>query len=117
MVDWSPPDYSLETGKYHATDFMPFFTPDSLDDLQGSPTAVFTLPVTVYWGPRRPPFDMSKPGDVVRAYTEIVGHADKTTQCRLLDKTLLVKHWRELFLDRRRVRPAWEAKFPELRNA
>ena len=99
--------------RYHAWQFMPFFMPDSLSDLHGAPDAVFTLPVTIYWGPRRPPFDMTDPGDVVRAYTEIIGHGDLETICRLVNPHLLKRCWPQLMLDRRRVRPAWEARFPE----
>lgn len=102
--------------RYHAWQFMPFFMPDSLDDLHGTPDAVFMLPVTIYWGPRRPPFDMTRPGDAIRAYTEIIGHGDLDTITTLVNRDLLIRYWPQLMLDRRRVRPAWETRFPELKR-
>lgn len=118
MGVWVEPDYSLEDGeRYHMTDFVPFSVPDSLDELHGSPTAVFSLPVTVYWGPERGSFDMTRPADVVRAYTEIVGHAGIEMQRRLLNENLLIEYWPYLSLDRRRTRPAWEERFPVLAQA
>lgn len=117
MVRWNAPNPDLETkGKYHAADFIPFDMPDSLDDLRGSKTMRFSLPVTVYWGPRREPFDMSVENDVVRAYTELISHADKGMQEAYLNRDLLLQVWNDLFLDRHRVRPAWEKKFPELKG-
>ena len=117
MVVWNKPAPALETGKYRAAEFIPFSMPASLDGLEGGESMTFSLPVTVYWGPKREPFDMSVPGDVIRAYSEIISHAGEETQRRLLNRNLLRRHWRELHLDRRRVRPAWETRFPELKEA
>lgn len=117
MVTWKQPDWSLETSeKYHAADFMPLSMPDSLDELKGTDDMVFTLPVTVYWGPRRKPFDMRVPADVIRAYSELISHAGKERQCELMNKELLQRYWPDLFLDNRRVRPLWESHFPELKS-
>ena len=108
-------DDSASPERYHAWQFIPFAMPASLDDLHGKPDAVFTLPITVYWGPRRPPFDMTKTGDVIRAYTEIISHGWVDMQCELINRELLIEYWPSLFLDKRRVRPAWEERFPELK--
>lgn len=112
---WLEPDMTLETGEpYHAADFIPFDMPESLDRLQGSDMMTFTPPSAVYWGPRRPPFDMNVREDVIRAYTELISHADSGLQTRYMNRDLLKRVWPDLLLDRRRVRPAWERMFPEL---
>lgn len=117
MIAWKKPDPTLEPGRpYHMRDMIPRFIPDSLDDLQGAPDAVFELPVNIYWGPRRGAFHISDDNDAIRAYTEIVTNAGVATQCRLLNKERLIELWPQLFIDRTTVREPWERRFPELRN-
>ena len=117
MVVWNKPLPPSKTGRTLIWQVTPIEMPESLSDLKGSDDAVFDRPVTVYWGPRRSAFDMKKKGDVIRAYTEIVGHGDASLQRRLLNRGLLKKYWNSLSLDKRRVRPAWEQRFPELAEA
>lgn len=114
MVVWNKPLPPSKTGRTLIWQVTPIKMPESLSDLKGSDDAVFDLPVTVYWEPRRSAFDMKKKGDVIRAYTEIVGHGDASLQRRLLNRGLLKKYWNSLSLDKRHVRPAWEKRFPEL---
>lgn len=116
MVVWNKPLPPSETDKTLIWQVMPVDMPDRLFDLKGSKEEVFDLPVTTYWGPRRDAFDMRDEDDVIRAYTEIIGHGDSALQRRLLNPDLLKRYWNRLALDKRRVRTAWEARFPELKD-
>lgn len=117
MGEWIIPNQYGAGARPRMADLRPFAVPSTLDELRGRADAVFELPLDVYWGPRRPPFDMTVPADVRRAYSEIISHGDPELQDRLLNRELLVEHWPELYLDRRNVRPTWEMRFPELRGA
>lgn len=112
MVD--PPGYDPQ---WDPAAQIPHFIVDSLDELQGPATGRLFLPVTVYWGPRKPEgFDLGREPEVVLAYSEAITNATPDVLRKSVNKDLLKRYWRMLLLEEDFVRDPWEARFPELKE-
>lgn len=96
-------------------DTRPYFTPDSLDELQGPAKGVIELPHAVLWLEHRT-VDLDSPGGTPLAYQALIAEGLPDEQRALLNRTLLINVWTELNLDQRVV-DLWESRFPELSAA
>lgn len=93
-------------------DIKPYFTPESLDDLQGPYTGEITLAHSVLWiGDGK--VDLSQDGGVQLAYQALLAEGTPSDQTDGLNKKRLIEVWPHLMLDPR-VAQLWESKFPEL---
>lgn len=98
----------------HYADHRPYpAPPDSLADLKGPTTGVIELPITIDWGPRRA-YDLAKDADRRVVYEVVLQEASSTEElARYIDGVLLTEVWGRLWLPRR-VRDAWQERFPQL---
>ena len=105
---------TVTSERYHFADLRPYAIPDSLDELRGPAHGLITLPLSVYWGPRETPFHVDDDGDLIIAYSAIISNGTQDVQRSLVNENRLYRVWPLLSIDRFRVRPLWERRFPEL---
>ena len=93
-------------------DFMPFATPDSLDDLQGPLNGVVIAPHRICTAPDSR-YDLDRPALRWSLYSATVRDGTAADQAALLDKDELIRLWPDLNLPGP-CRDKWERKFPLL---
>ena len=93
-------------------DLKPYFTVDSLEDLQGPAHGVFELPVSVFWS-GDPRFDLDVPGVRDYFYQSVLSNGSTEHISQYLNPELLLEVWPTLPLDQRVVE-LWHAQHPHL---
>lgn len=101
----------------HYGDHRPYPDPPArLAELTGPTSSSIELPVTMDWGPKRV-YDMGRDADRRVVYEFVLQEASTTEELgRYVNGEILAGVWSRLWLPRR-VREAWEARFPELAHA
>jgi hypothetical protein len=92
----------------------PYAVAESLDELQGPAHGVLELPHELAWSGRRC-FDLDDDYDRGAAYKIVLEEGREEHFRRLVNGTLLRRHWGEI-RPARQVRALWEQRFPELRG-
>ena len=95
-------------------DFMPFATPDSLNDLHGPLDGMIEVPHHICTAPDSQ-YDLADSEERWCLYTATVRDGTPADQAAILNKAELVRLWPGLILPDR-CRATWEAKFPQLRR-
>ena len=103
-------------GFRHYGDHRPYPDPPArLADLKGPISGTVELPTTIDWGPNRE-YDMARDEDRRIAYERVLREAATTDEvAQFVNGSCLAEVWPRLFLPRR-IRHAWEERFPELRR-
>lgn len=98
----------------HYADHRPYpAPPSSLTELHGPTAGVIELPIAIDWGPRRT-YDLAKDADRRIVYEVVLQEATSTDElAQYIDGMLLTEVWARLWLPRR-VRDAWQERFPQL---
>ena len=101
----------------HVTDRgRPFFVPNRLP--QQPPhcaLAKIQFPISVYWSEPGRTFDLSEHADRMYAYQILIQEGRPENFLSVMDGTLLLDMWEELFLPRD-IRPTWEPIVARTRN-
>ena len=101
-----------QPGDLHASR-IPYFVPESLDQLAGPRTGIVEVGVPINWSAKRT-FDLADHDDLVSLYTMVISEASTLADLsRLLNKDLLIELWPRLRLPRYCVR-RWHGQFPQL---
>jgi len=96
-------------------DHIPWYMPESLDDLRGPTTGVVRTTGSICTAPD-PVFDLDDPWSLRHLYAATVQDGTPAEQARFLDRDTLVSVWARLILPYQ-CRQAWEARFPTLAAA
>jgi hypothetical protein len=100
----------------HYGDHRPYPDPPArLADLTGPTAGTVELPITIDWGPKRL-YDMSRDNDRRVVYEVVLQEASTEEVGHYVNGVALAEVWPRLWLPRR-VRQAWEERFPELTRA
>lgn len=100
--------------KLRYADFRPVLVPETLTELTGPTTGMVTLPTWIDWTPRKT-YNLDDKFDRADFYRVVISEAQPSEMAGYLDGATLVKIWPSLGLPKN-VRPAWEARFPELQS-
>ncbi|MDA8045529.1 MAG: hypothetical protein M0Z30_09860, partial [Actinomycetota bacterium] len=105
------------TSSRHYGDHRPYPDPPArLADLTGPTSGVIELPISIDWGPKRN-YDMGRDADRRVVYEFVLQEASTTEELgRYVNGEILAGVWSRLWLPRR-VREAWEERFPDLAHA
>ncbi len=95
-------------------DFIPYATPDSLDQLRGPTSGTIRVSSHICTAPE-PVYNLDTVAGLWTAYSAIVRDGLAAEQVDLLDRSELIRLWPDLNLPKR-CRDLWAAKFPELRS-
>jgi hypothetical protein len=105
---------SRDDAPFTYAEVRPYAVAESLDDLQGPAHSVLELPHELAWSGRRR-FDLDDDYDRGAAYKIVLEEGREEHFRRLVNGTLLRRHWSEI-RPARQVRALWEQRFPELRG-
>ncbi|MDQ2726478.1 MAG: hypothetical protein M3Y91_01115 [Actinomycetota bacterium] len=101
----------------HYADHRPYPDPPAdLADLSAPTSGIIEFPITIDWGPKRP-YDLGQDADRRVVYEVVLQEAASTEEVgRYVNGAALVEVWSRLWLPRR-IRHAWEGRFPQLVRA
>jgi hypothetical protein len=103
---------SRDDAPFTYAEVRPYAVAESLDELQGPAHGVLELPHELAWSGRRR-FDLDDDYDRGAAYKIVLEEGREEHFRRLVNGTLLRRHWSEI-RPARQVRALWEQRFPEL---
>ncbi|HCB04909.1 MAG TPA: transcriptional regulator [Nocardioides bacterium] len=95
-------------------DVKPFAVVDDLAELSGPSRGVVTLDHSILWAPGGPDVSLDTIGGVRLVYRAVLSEGTRADVVAILNRDLLTRVWARLTLPRR-VRKAWEDRFPELK--
>lgn len=91
----------------------PYFTVDSLDDLQGPEHSTITVPVTILWSSTHSTFDMDNPGHRRQASSALRSHEREPQLRHVVNWQRPVQDWTFPGIDQRII-DLWNARHPQL---
>ena len=94
-------------------DLKPYYTVDSLDDLEGPERGMITLPVSIFWSSKHSTFNMDDSADRHQAYSALLSNAQAPQLRQFVNRERLVEDWAAIGLDQRIV-DLWNSRHPEL---
>lgn len=94
-------------------DLKPYYTVDSLDDLEGPEYGTITLPVTIFWSSPDRKFDVDIAALRRQAYPALLSNAGPAQLRKLGKRNRLLEDWASIGLDQRIV-DLWNNRHPQL---
>lgn len=94
----------------------PFIVPDTLEELRGPVTGLFTIPKRLYW-PRPQPVtvDLSQDGEKTVLYSAVMTEGTLADLRTMVNAEELVRLWDRIGLSPL-IMQAWENKLPRLQG-
>jgi len=104
---------STRTRRYSRyEEFLPYPTPESLDEFQGPPSGIIRVDHNICTSPN-PVFDLSDERSVKSLYAATLRDGSVTQQVQIINRDRFLEVWPELNLPGKCL-DVWETKFPEL---
>lgn len=94
-------------------DLKPYYTVDSLDDLEGPEHGTITLPVTIFWSSPDPTFDVDIAALRRQSYSALLSNAGTAQLRTFISRRRLLEDWASISLDQRIV-DLWNSRHPQL---